>query len=1177
MKISLRILLINFLIVALILGTSFVVFYSIIYEVLTNFQTRSLQQSARSLVSVNKQFQNGIEDDFISLYTNGIDDLWSDKNFQARNLDFIIELNNKSVSRYVVKNNINLPPKEFSLREFTASNPYLIMISYTAPDGKEYLYGREINNEMLNDIAQRVNSEVALIWDGYVADFSNEQANQKYLHALNLAAEDLKSKGNFDLYLQGTESEDILATIYKPAADENKNNFYYLVFSTFAEAGELRSTLRNIFLIIGLVSISLSLIFTLVFTDKLRKQFTQLSKATEQTYAGKFDNKIEIKSKDEIGKLGMAFNKMLDELKKREVARNEYAEFITLINQNPTLKEISDAALKKILDAGDFIIGGLYSVEDELKLISYYGLNTEKPGHSQNNSFFKKVLETKQSLELIDEESLPVVSTGLVELKLKYLLFLPVVYNNKPVALLELGSLTRPREEVRDYLEKIKDQLAIGITNARALLQLEKLVADLKILNDEYQKQNIQIKEQNETLLYLHRELTAQTEELEKQRQKAMELTDAKSKFLAKMSHELRTPMNSILGLTELMLEKVDLEPRNKERLEVVFNSGKRLMTLINDILDLSKIEAGKIEVVYENVLLDEILTEVSGAISPLAAEKKISYEIIRNIETHTIISTDRGKVVQVLINLLGNAIKYTDYGKVTLRISVRNEMLNFEVIDTGIGIATEDINFIFEEFQQANSTKAKKRGGTGLGLSISKKLADILGGELTVKSELNNGSAFNFSIPFKQVFMIVPDNRPTMLKDEVDANDKNLILVIDQERKLRTSIKQELLSMGYEIAFTDESADNLSFEDSSTPLAIIIDAKNSTKNVWKTLSDLKKNPKTKNLPVILISLLTEANIGYCLDTFDFVLKPATFENLDDSFTRLTNLLKKKMSKVVIVNFDDEDFSFYSETFRNNGIELSLFSPGDYFLMHIIENQPDVIIINLTSPGVDGLKLTHQLKSTSKTRHIPVLIAINDEFSDSEKKSLNESLKEITLKSEQHTIDVFHYVSNWLEIQKLAKSTIVKVPDSPPNTEKKPKAMLHSESNNNQQFDLTVLIVDDDSNTLFTLSEIVKTVNCNPILAHNGKECLDLLENKIPDLILLDIIMPEMDGFKTIKNIKANTKWAEIPVIAVTAKAMKEDKEIIIRHGFSDYIPKPVNPAFVSHKIQTLITQLKTT
>jgi CheY-like chemotaxis protein len=226
---------------------------------------------------------------------------------------------------------------------------------------------------------------------------------------------------------------------------------------------------------------------------------------------------------------------------------------------------------------------------------------------------------------------------------------------------------------------------------------------------------------------------------------------------------------------------------------------------------------------------------------------------------------------------------------------------------------------------------------------------------------------------------------------------------------------------------------------------------------------------------------------------------------------------------------------------------------------------------------MDGLRLTHQLKSTSETRHIPVLISMNDEISESEEKSLNESLEEITLKSEQHTIDVFHYIGNWLEIQKLARSTIVKISDSNAGTEKLINAVNQTEPLNTQPIDLTVLIVDDDSNTLFTLSEIVRTSNCNPILAHNGKECLEVLESKIPDLILLDIIMPEMDGFKTIKQIKANSKWADIPVVAVTAKAMKEDKEIIIRHGFTDYIPKPVNPAFVSHKIQTLITQLKIT
>ena len=1177
MKISLRILLINFLIVALILGTSFIVFYSIVYDVLTNYQKRNLRQSASSLVNVNKQLQVGIEDEFVALYTKGINTVWSEQNFQSRNLDFIIELNNENVSHYVVKSNIYLPQKEFSLRDFISSNPYLFIMSFSSREGKEYLYGRAIDNEMLNDIAQRVNSDIALIWEGYVADFSNQQTNQKYLHVLNLAADDLKSKSNFDLYLQGTESEDILATIYKPTIEGNKNNFYYLIFSTFAEAGELRATLRNIFIIIGLVSISLSLIFTMVFTDKMRKQFTALSKATELTYAGKFDDKIEIKSNDEIGKLGMAFNKMLDELKKKEVAKNEYAEFITLINQNPTLKEISDVALKKILDAGDFIIGGLYSVEDEIKLISAYGLNTDFTQGSGNSAFFKKVLETKQSLELFDEDSLPVVPTGLVEIKLKYLLFLPIVYNNNPVALLELGSLTKPRDEVRDYLEKIKDQLAIGITNARALLQLEKLVSDLKTLNDEYQKQNIQIKEQNETLLYLHSELTAQAEELEKQRRKAIELTDAKSKFLANMSHELRTPMNSILGLTELMLEKVDLDPRNKERLEVVLSSGKRLMMLINDILDLSKIEAGKIEVNYEDVLLDEILTEVSVAIAPLAAEKNIAFDVIKNIDSHTVISTDRGKVVQVLMNLLGNAVKYTDHGKITLRVSVGNQMLNFEVIDTGIGIPGDDINIIFEEFQRVNSTKARKRGGTGLGLAISKKLAEILEGKLTVKSEINRGSTFTFSIPYNQVVLHIAEKFYKTDNIPVNTNDKNLILVIDREKKLRSSVKQDLLTIGYEVEFTEEEAIALSFEKSRVPLAIIVDSNLSGNDIWNTLVALKQNDHTKNIPVILISTMIEANLGYCFDTFDYVLKPIKVESLSEPISRLKNLLKKKINKIIVVDDNEEEFNSYVNSFKEEGIRVELLNPNKKAITRIIETQPDVVIINLTISETDAMKLTYQLKSISETRHIPLIIGLNNQITTDERKSLDESIEQIILNSDQYPIDVFHSVSNWIEIQKLAGVSYSSVSEKRIESDDNKKLIKNVPANSNRPFDLNILIVDDDPNTLFTLAEIIRSADCNPILANNGKECLEVLEEKIPDLIFLDIIMPEMDGFKTIKQIKKNEKWADIPVFAVTAKAMKEDNEIIVRHGFSDYIPKPVNPAFVTHKIQTLIAQLKTT
>jgi len=681
MKISFRILLINFLIVVLILGSSFFVFYSIAYEVLTSFQTRNLRQSANSFTYVYRSLQSDVEDDFFTLYKEGIESAFKNQRLQTKNIDFILEPNDKSDGkflRYVVKNNIYLPERNFNLKEFLNDNPYVILMSFEGADSRKYVYGKVINNEMLDNLSQRINADIALIWNGNPIDISNQLLNQNYIYILTQAVENLKDKNNFELYLQGTESNDILATIYKPTSIDKQDNLYFLIFATFAEAGELRSTLKSVFLIIGFVGIALSLIFTFVFTDRMRKQITELSRATEKTYWGKYDNKISVKSKDEIGKLGLAFNKMLDELKKKEIAKNEYAEFITLINRNPTLKEISDVALKKIINSCDFLIGGLYSVDNQVTLISSYGLDDRNENRSEFSEFIKKVIKNKESLELFDENALPVVSTGLLDIKVKYLLFLPILYNNEPVALLELGSLTKPSEEVRDYLEKIKDQLAIGITNAKALSQLEKLVTKLKQLNEEDHKQNVQIKEQNETLLQLHNELRLQAEELEKQKQKALNLTETKSKFLANMSHELRTPMNSILGLTELMLEKGYPEPRNRERLEVVLNSGKRLMTLINDILDLSKIEAGKMEIRNEAVILNDLLEEISGSIAPLANEKGIGYKVLKNIDANSVISTDRGKVVQVLINLLGNAVKYTDTGEVVLRVSVVNEMLSF-------------------------------------------------------------------------------------------------------------------------------------------------------------------------------------------------------------------------------------------------------------------------------------------------------------------------------------------------------------------------------------------------------------------------------------------------------------------------------------------------------------------
>ena len=344
----------------------------------------------------------------------------------------------------------------------------------------------------------------------------------------------------------------------------------------------------------------------------MRKQIIDLSDATEKTKLGDFKNKITIRSKDEIGKLGQAFNLMLDELDKNQKAKKEYSEFITLINQNPSLKEISETALNKIINTCGFTVGALYSVEDdELRLLSAYGFDKAKSVKKENFGFSNRVIQSKEIVEIVSEDELPVVSVGLVNIQLKYLLLVPVIYNNKVTSVLELGSVNKPTDDAREYLEKIKDQLAIGLTNAKAFVQLEDFVGELKKLNDEYHKQNVQIKEQNENLVKLHQELKDQARELEIQKQKAVESTQLKSQFLASMSHELRTPMNSILGLTELILEKTDLNEKNQERLSVVLNSGRRLMTLINDILDLSKIEAGKMEIRIEEVILEDLIRHV--------------------------------------------------------------------------------------------------------------------------------------------------------------------------------------------------------------------------------------------------------------------------------------------------------------------------------------------------------------------------------------------------------------------------------------------------------------------------------------------------------------------------------------------------------------------------------------
>lgn len=1158
------------------MGFTAVVFYSIMYNTLSSQKSKSLINSANNYIYVYRNKLLNTDDEFFSLTSINYDNAFRYRKLQTADLDFIIEVDSKTgkrIIKYSHTPNIVIPPKPFSLKQFCEYNPYLVITEHADTLGRKFFYGFAIDEKLLDEFAEKIHSDIAVIWNGTPAYISNSAANKNYIYVLSQASKYFEGKNNYEIYSEGTESSDVLATLYKPLIGQTEsNNISFIIFTRMGEAAELRSTLKDLFVIVGLTGIALSLIFTFLFTGKLRKQIVDLSDATEKTSTGNFKNKIPIRSKDEIGKLGLAFNAMLDELEKNQRAKKEYSDFITLINQNPSLAEISEAALIKIIGTCGFTIGALYSVEEnELKLLSSHGFDNVASVKKEEFGFFNRMVENQDMIEIISENELPVVSAGLIDFRLKNLLLVPVIYNNEIISVLQLGSTEKPTAEAIDYLKKIKDQLAIGLTNAKAFVQLENFVQELRKLNDDYQKQNEQIKKQNDALVTLHQELKKQAKELEIQREKAVESTQLKSQFLASMSHELRTPMNSILGLTELILERDDMSEKNKERLEVVLKSGRRLMNLINDILDLSKIEAGKMEIRAEDFLLEEIIEEVSSSITPLADKKNIDFKIERKINTKIIIKADKGRLVQVLINLLGNAVKFTEQGEIILSLNGNKNEIIFDVTDTGIGISEDDQKFVFEEFRQADGSTARRYGGTGLGLSICKKIADLLGGDLTLTSKLGVGSTFTFKTPLK--FKDADAASETVNVDKLIQNRKHPVLVIDDDEEVRYTIGQYLNSKGYDVIFAENGKKGIQTAIDIQPFAITLDIMMPGQDGWSVLEKLKENQATKDIPVIVISINGDKQVGFGMNVFEYFIKPISADNLLSALSKLEGLAKKQIQKIVIVDDDELEFEKFKGEFEAENISIEYVKDSEFAFNTIAEAQPDLIILDIMMPKVDGITLSYKLKSDLKTKHIPIIISTAKDLTDEEKDSLTHIVEDIAVKSNGHPMDVLKVVRDRIQQHEESGQQSFHGQGTDLQTYSG-KEKYDQPDDDSKKIMGHVLIVDDDEDTRFTLNEIIGDCYCKTTLAKNGIECLDVLAEFTPDLILLDIMMPEMDGFETIKQIRLNENWKHIPVFAVTAKAMLNDKDIVIKHGFTGYIAKPVKAKTITEKIIPYLTKV---
>lgn len=746
--------------------------------------------------------------------------------------------------------------------------------------------------------------------------------------------------------------------------------------------------------------------------------------------------------------------------------------------------------------------------------------------------------------------------------------------------------------------EKEKRATELSVANTLAQQQVSELAQqaeelqmqqeELKQMNEELEEQAQNLKQQQEDLQLSNQELGEQTRSLwEKnkeveaakydieQKTKQLEVSSRyKSEFLANMSHELRTPLNSLLILSKDLSEnrKSHMDEEEVESAEIIYKSGHDLLILINEVLDLSKIEAGKMQINIEKVFLNNMIGYLSRDFNHQSEQKglKLSFKLDKGLPEF--IRTDSQRLNQILKNLISNAIKFTEAGSVSVFIKRHTEStLIISVTDTGIGIQEDKLMSIFEAFQQADGGTSRKFGGTGLGLSISRELAKLLGAQIKLISKPNEGSTFSVIVPVEihgenepikegnlstsELYSPKSDsylkylNYPS-IKDDRDilTQDDRVVLVIEDDLKFAAIILKQANLKGFKCLSAATGEDGLLLAAKFKPQAIILDIKLPGISGHTVLLELKANPSLRNIPVHIISANERSLESLKEGAVECLMKPINKNDLDKAFNRIENFISRKIKNVLIVE-DNEHARKAIRVLIGNGdvICIEAGTGKDAFEIYA-QTQIDCIILDIGLPDMTGFELIHELEKLKDRKLPPIIVYTGKELSKEENKELKKYAESIIvkgIKSEDRLLD---------ETALFLHRTISNLPKSKQlifNGLHDRATLFHKKK---------ILLVDDDARNVFALSKILKDRGMEVIKAENGKNALDLLTNHPQiDLVLMDIMMPEMDGYEAMRQIRAQGKYKNLPVIALTAKAMKEDKQKCIDAGASDYITKPID------------------
>ena len=792
------------------------------------------------------------------------------------------------------------------------------------------------------------------------------------------------------------------------------------------------------------------------------------------------------------------------------------------------------------------------------------------------------------------------VTSAVGRTKSRELVIAPASVGGTVHAVAELGFLHAVDPSELEVLDRVTEAIAIAIRSARDRSRLEELLHETQHQAEELQAQQEELRVSNEELEQQSRtlqvsqtqlengqaeleqtniQLTEQTQSLERQRDElaraGAELQRAsvyKSEFLANMSHELRTPLNSSLILAKLLADNREgnLNPEQIKFAQTISSAGNDLLTLINDILDLSKIEAGKLDVRPESITIARLVDDLSNTFQVIAAQKQLDLAMSLEAGVPDTIESDPTRLQQILKNMLSNAIKFTEHGGVSLVVGAADGRIRFDVRDTGIGIAANQHELIFEAFRQADGGTNRKFGGTGLGLSISRDLARLLGGDLHVESTPGRGSTFTLSLPARYAAhdatsgpalaapsprrapraLGAPSSRPTPVADDRDrlTSTSHSLLIIEDD----PAFARILYALGHELEFQGLLAataeEGLAMAKRYRPSAIVLDIGLPDRSGLSVLDALKHDPLTRHVPVHVISASDHAKIALEMGAVGYALKPIKREQLLEAFKHLEVKFTQKLRRVLIVEDDPVLRDSTARLIAADDVETVAVGTTAQALEHLSATTFDCMVLDLSLPDRSGLELLREMSRGDQYGVPPVIVYTGRSLSQDQVHELEQFSSSIIIKGARSPERLLDEVTLFLH---QVESEL------PPEHQR----MLRDARNREAVFERRrILIVEDDVRNVFALSSVLEPRGAKVEIARNGREALEhLRQNPGVDLVLMDIMMPVMDGLEATREIRKQPQFAKLPIIALTAKAMIDDREKCLEAGANDYIAKPLD------------------